>query len=56
MKENFATIETLKFSTGQFTEFLTKAQAGSLMENQLKIVMDEMLSTGRNPEKIIKEK
>jgi len=26
------------------------------MENQLKIIMDEMLSTGKNPEDIIKEK
>jgi len=56
MKENFTTIDTLKFSNGQFNEFLTKAQAGSLMENQLKIIMDEMLSTGKNIEEIIKEK
>ena len=56
MKENFTTIDTLKFSNGQFNEFLTKAQAGSLMENQLKIIMDEMLSTGKNVEEIIKEK
>jgi Asp-tRNA(Asn)/Glu-tRNA(Gln) amidotransferase B subunit len=56
MKENFATIETLKFSNRQFDEFITKAQDGSLMENQLKIIMDEMLSTGKNPEEIIKEK
>ncbi len=56
MKENFASIDTLKFSNGQFNEFITKAQAGSLMENQLKIIMDEMLSTGKNVEEIIKEK
>jgi Asp-tRNA(Asn)/Glu-tRNA(Gln) amidotransferase B subunit len=56
MKENFATIDTLKFSHGQFNEFLIKAKEGSLMENQLKIVMDEMLSTGKNIEEIIKEK
>lgn len=45
MKENFVAIDVLKFSSGQFSEFLAKAQAGSLMENQLKIIMDEMLST-----------
>ncbi len=56
MKENFTTIDKLTFTPWQFSEFLNKAQAGSLMENQLKIIMDEMLSTGKNPEEIIKEK
>lgn len=56
MKENFATIDTLKFTPWQFNEFMIKAQAGSLMENQLKIIMDEMLSTGKAIEEIIKEK
>ena len=56
MKENFTTIDQLKFTFRQFDEFLSKAQEGSLMENQLKILMDEMLSTGKNPEEIIKEK
>ncbi|MEI8008379.1 MAG: hypothetical protein WCI00_02860 [bacterium] len=56
MKENFATIDTLKFSNEEFNTFLIKAQDGSLMENQLKILMDEMLSTGKNVEEIIKER
>ena len=56
MKENFATIAQLKFTPQYFIEFLSKAESGSLMENQLKILMDEMLSTGKNPEEIIKEK
>jgi Golgi nucleoside diphosphatase len=56
MKENFSTIDQLKFTQTQFSEFLSKAKAGSLMENQLKIIMDEMLSTGKNSEDIIKEK
>jgi len=56
MKENFKTIKELPFEQTKLTEFLTKAQEGSLMENQLKIVMDEMLKTGKNPEEIIKEK
>ncbi|MFA7717316.1 MAG: Asp-tRNA(Asn)/Glu-tRNA(Gln) amidotransferase subunit GatB [Candidatus Absconditabacterales bacterium] len=56
LKDNFKAISELPFSQEQFSEFLTKAQAGSLMENQLKVVMDEMLSTGKNPDEIIKEK
>ena len=56
MKENFKTINQLPFEQTKLTEFLTKAEAGSLMENQLKIIMNEMLSTGKNPEEIIKEK
>lgn len=56
IKENFATIDQLKFTSGQFSEFLHKAQAWSLIENQLKIVMDEMLSTGKNSEDIIRER
>lgn len=56
MKENFKTINQLPFNKTILTEFLTKAQAGNLMENQLKVVMQEMLSTWKNPEEIIKEK
>lgn len=56
MKDNFVTIDKLTFTPWQFNEFLSKAQAGSLMENQLKIIMDEMLSTWKNLEEIIKEK
>jgi hypothetical protein len=35
---------------------LTSAQEGKLIENQLKVVIQEMLSTGKNPSEIIKEK
>ncbi len=56
MKENFKTINQLPFDQTKLTEFLTRAQAGNLMENQLKIVMDEMLRTGKNPDEIIKGK
>ncbi|MCX6824301.1 MAG: Asp-tRNA(Asn)/Glu-tRNA(Gln) amidotransferase subunit GatB [candidate division SR1 bacterium] len=56
MKENFKNTQELPFTNEQFGEFLGKAQDGSLMENQLKIIMDEMLSTGKNLEEIIKEK
>ena len=56
MKENFKSINELLFDKTKLTEFLSKAQAGSLMENQLKVVMNEMLVTGKNPDEIIKEK
>ncbi len=56
LNENFKTINELPFSKEIFSEFLIKAQEGSLMENQLKVVMQEMLSTGKHPEEIIKEK
>lgn len=54
--ENFKTINELPFNKEQFGEFLTNAQAGKLIENQLKVVMQEMLSTWKNPSEIIKEK
>jgi Asp-tRNA(Asn)/Glu-tRNA(Gln) amidotransferase B subunit len=56
MNENFKTINELPFNQEQFSEFLSSAQAGNLIENQLKVVMQEMLSTGKNPSEIIKEK
>lgn len=56
MKENFKTINDLPFDKTKLTQFLTNAQEGKLMENQLKIVMNEMLTTGKNPAEIIKEK
>lgn len=56
MKENIADIHKLTFSQEIFIEFLTRAQAGSLMENQLKMIMNEMLSTGKHPKEIIEEK
>jgi Asp-tRNA(Asn)/Glu-tRNA(Gln) amidotransferase B subunit len=56
LKENFKTIHQLPFSKEIFSEFLSKAKEANLIENQLKVVMDEMLSTGKNPDEIIKEK
>ncbi len=56
MKEHFKTINELPFNKTQLTNFLTSAQEAKLMENQLKIVINEMLSTGKDPEEIIKEK
>ncbi len=56
MNENFKTINELAFDKTKLTEFLTKAQEGNLIENQLKVVMQEMLSTGKSASEIIKEK
>jgi len=56
INENFKTINQLPFTKEQFSEFLTSAQEGKLIENQLKVVIQEMLSTGKNPSEIIKEK
>lgn len=56
LKEHFKTIKELPFTKDNFIEFLKASEAGSLIENQLKIIMDEMLSTGKNPDEIIKEK
>ena len=56
MKENIKTIHELPFTNEQFSEFLSRAQAGLLMENQLKIIMQEMLETGGDIETIIHQK
>lgn len=49
---NMKHISDLPFTQDMFTTFLTSA----LPDSQLKLVMDEMLSTGKDPEAIIKEK
>ncbi|HCB51723.1 TPA: hypothetical protein DEP21_04110 [Patescibacteria group bacterium] len=55
-KENFTSIHELKFSKEQSIKFLQIAQEGKILENQLKIIMDEMINTGKDSEDIIKEK
>lgn len=55
-KENYKTTEELPFSKEIFVEFLTSAQEGKIQENQLKIIMEEMLLTGKSYNEIIKEK
>jgi Asp-tRNA(Asn)/Glu-tRNA(Gln) amidotransferase B subunit len=56
MKENFKTVNQLTVNSEQFRKFLTIAQEGKLMESQMKIVMDEMLATGKDADAIIAEK
>jgi aspartyl-tRNA(Asn)/glutamyl-tRNA(Gln) amidotransferase subunit B len=55
-KNNYKTIHELPFSKEQFKEFLNNAQEEKLPENQLKILMEEMLATGKWYKEIIKEK
>ncbi|MFA5747606.1 MAG: Asp-tRNA(Asn)/Glu-tRNA(Gln) amidotransferase subunit GatB [Candidatus Absconditabacterales bacterium] len=55
LKEKIVGINGLKITKNQFSEFLKIAKEGKIMESQLKIVMDEMLS-GNKIENIIKEK
>jgi len=55
-KENFVSITELKMNTDAFKDFLKIAQEGKVMDNQLKIVMEEMLQTGDTAEAIIKDK
>ena len=54
--ENFAEMSELAFTAEQFDTFLQIAAKGDVMESQLKIVMDEMIATGKDAEAIIKEK
>ncbi|HKL43948.1 MAG TPA: Asp-tRNA(Asn)/Glu-tRNA(Gln) amidotransferase subunit GatB [Candidatus Absconditabacterales bacterium] len=56
MKENFVDINNLKFDIKQFKEFLKITEDGKIMDSQLKMVMEEMLETGKSAQEIIKEK
>ena len=54
--ENFAEISELTFTSEQFDIFLQIAAKGEILESQLKVIMDEMIATGKDVEAIIKEK
>ncbi|HOQ79423.1 MAG TPA: Asp-tRNA(Asn)/Glu-tRNA(Gln) amidotransferase subunit GatB, partial [Candidatus Absconditabacterales bacterium] len=56
MKENFVGINDLPFNLKQLSEFIKISDEGKIMDNQMKIVMDEMLKTGKSASEIIKEK
>ncbi len=56
MKENFVWISDLPFDIEKFKAFLKISDEWKIMENQMKIVMDEMLKTWNNANDIIKEK
>ncbi len=52
LNQNMKHISDLPFTQDMFTTFLTS----TLPDSQLKLVMDEMLATGKDPDTIIKEK
>lgn len=54
--ENFAEIKELAFTPEQFDRFLQITGKGEILESQLKVIMDEMIVTGKDAEDIIKEK
>lgn len=55
-KEHFVTIDRLPFDEKELRDFLTLAKKGEMIENQLKIIMNEMLSTDKDIATIIQEK
>jgi len=55
-KENYKSINELNFSKEQFQKFLEIVKDWKILENQLKVIIDEMLKSGKNAEEIIKEK
>jgi len=54
--ENFAEISELAFTPKQFDTFLQIAAKWEILESQLKVIMDEMIATGKDADLIIKEK
>lgn len=53
---NFVAIDGLKVNKEQLISFFSLVKKGSLIDNQLKLVMEEMLQNGWDPEEIVKEK
>lgn len=56
MKENFVWINNLAFDLKQLSEFIKISDEWKIMDNQMKIVMDEMLKTGKWAQEIIANK
>ena len=56
LNEHFKSITELPFTQAQFHAFLNIARQDTLIENQLKVVMQEMVNTGKNPDEIIQTK
>jgi aspartyl-tRNA(Asn)/glutamyl-tRNA(Gln) amidotransferase subunit B len=56
MKENFVWINELKFDQQGFIEFIKIAMEWKIMDNQMKVVMDEMLLSKKSAKEIIDEK
>lgn len=56
MKENFVWINELKFDKENLIDFLKIAIEWKIMDNQMKVVMDEMLNSWKSANEIIEEK
>lgn len=56
MTQNYVSIDALLFDRAGFMDFVRIAQEGKLLDAQLKIVMDEMLATGKSSTDIVREK
>lgn len=56
MTANFVAIDDLKVNKEQLISFFSLVKKGALIDNQLKLVMEEMLQNGWDPEEIVKEK
>ena len=56
MTANFVAIDGLKVNKEQLISFFSLVKKGSLIDNQLKLVMEEVLQNGWDPEEIVKEK
>lgn len=56
MIANFVAIDDLKVNKEQLISFFSLVKKGALIDNQLKLVMEEMLQNGWDPEEIVKEK
>lgn len=54
-KEHFLTLSELKFDRMKFVEFLRSIAEGKLISNQYKIIMEQMIATGKSPDDLIKE-
>jgi aspartyl-tRNA(Asn)/glutamyl-tRNA(Gln) amidotransferase subunit B len=55
MTQEYKTIDILPFDRDVFLWFVRIAQEGTLLDAQLKIVMDQMLQTGKDAQSIITE-
>ena len=54
-KEHFLTLSELKFDRWQFVSFLRIIEDGKLIPNQYKMIMEQMITTGKTPSELIKE-
>ena len=52
-KEQFLTLSELKFDRGQFVSFLRMVADKTLISNQYKMIMDQMIATWAAPEDIV---